>query len=97
MIIEYHPHVAPELEEIRDFYEQRLVGLGLAFLDEFECQVVRIANAPERWMKLKGDLRRCMLRRFPYVIYFRQIAPNHIRVTVVKHQRRHPEFGKDRI
>jgi len=96
MRIEYHPQVAQELEEIRDFYEQRSVGLGFVSVDVFERQVSRIAGAPERWMKVQGDVRRCMLSRFPYVIYFRQISPQCIRITVIKHQRRHPEYGRDR-
>lgn len=45
MTIEYHPAVAGELEEIRNFYDQRSPGLGSEFIDEFERQVLRIASA----------------------------------------------------
>lgn len=96
MTIEYHPAVAGELEEIRNFYDQRSPGLGSEFIDEFERQVLRIASAPTRWMVIERDIRRALLQRFPYVIYFRQLAPNRIRVTVVKHQRRHPDHGRNR-
>jgi hypothetical protein len=37
-----------------------------------------------------------MLARFPYVIYFLQTHANRLRVTVVKHQRRHPDLGRER-
>jgi toxin ParE1/3/4 len=43
-----------------------------------------------------GDLRRCLMRRFPYVIYFRKLGSECLRITVVKHQRRHPELGRAR-
>jgi len=33
MIVEYHPAVRSELEEIRDFYNSRAPGLGTAFVD----------------------------------------------------------------
>lgn len=35
MRIEYHPQVAAELEEIRDYYESKSEGLGRDFVDEF--------------------------------------------------------------
>ena len=97
MTVEYHPAVERELAEIRDFYELRVPGLGGEFIDEFERQVLRIAATPGRWMVVTGDIRRSLMRRFPYVIYFRQAALERIRITVVKHQRRHPEYGRDRM
>jgi len=96
MTVEYHPAIEHELAEVRDYYEQRSPGLGREFIDEFERQVLRIASAPGRWMVITQDLRRSLMKRFPYVIYFRQVAPDRVRITVVKHQRRHPEHGRDR-
>src|SRR6266446_5008515 len=96
MIIEYHPAVALELDEIRNYYNQRSAGLGDEFIDEFERQVLRIAAAPERWMVIERDIRRSMLKRFPFVIYFRQPSSDRIRITVVKYERRHPEHGRKR-
>jgi plasmid stabilization system protein ParE len=96
MTIEYHPDVERELAEARDFYEKRAPGLGEQFIDEFERQVLRIAANPGRWMVIRADVRRALMRRFPYTIYFRQLAPDRIRITVVKHQRRHPAYGLKR-
>jgi toxin ParE1/3/4 len=96
MTIEYHPEVERELDEARNFYENRAPGLGRQFIDEFERQVLRIAATPGRWTLLTRDVRRSLMKRFPYVIYFRQLSPASIRITVVKHQRRHPAYGKER-
>jgi toxin ParE1/3/4 len=96
MTIDYHPEVQRELEEARDFYEKRAPGLGAQFIDEFERQALRITATPERWMIIKADIRRALMSRFPYIIYFRQSAPDRIRITVVKHQRRHPAYGLER-
>ncbi|MEK7270827.1 MAG: type II toxin-antitoxin system RelE/ParE family toxin [Planctomycetota bacterium] len=96
MTIEYHPAVQPELEEVRQFYEGQLPGLGWEFIDEFERQALRIASTPLHWMVVNGDVRRCLMKRFPYIIYFRQVGPERIRITVVKHARRHPRFGRNR-
>lgn len=96
MKAEYHPAVEGELREIQRYYEDRSPGLGMQFLNEFERQVLLIAATPERWMVVSADIRRCLMRRFPYVIYFRRSSAERIRITVVKHQQRHPEYGCER-
>ena len=96
MRVEYHPAVEAELRAIRDYYEDRAPGLGTEFINEFERQVLALVAAPERWMAVSGDIRRCLMRRFPYTIYFRQVDKERIRITVVKHQRRHPDYGQER-
>ena len=96
MRIEYHPSLHGELEDVRDYYESQSEGLGLEFVTEFERQVLKIAKMPERWMIVRGDLRRSLMKRFPYVIFFRVVNAEIIRVTVVKHEKRHPSFGMRR-
>ena len=96
MSIEYHPSLYAELEQVRDYYESQSIGLGGDFVDEFERQVLKIAAMPDRWMIVRGDLRRSLMRRFPYVILFRVLQDDVIRVTVVKHEKRHPSFGMRR-
>ena len=96
MIIEYHPDVPIELEEIRDYYESKFLGLGDDFVDEFERQILKVAAMPTRWQIVRSDIRRSLMKRFPYVIFFREVSSDLIRVTVVKHEKRHPSFGLSR-
>ena len=96
MKIEYHPAIERELRQIIDFYNERSPGLGKRFLDEFEKQILNIASMPTRWLIVEADVRRTLMKRFPYVIYFRSIDDKILRVTVVKHQRRHPDCGRYR-
>ena len=96
MSIEYHPAVEAELREIERYYEERSPGLGRQFIDEFERQVLALAATPRRWRVVKDDVRRCLMRRFPYIVYFKQLDSVRIRITVVKHQRRHPSYGQSR-
>ena len=65
MKIEYHPALEAELEEIRDYYDERSQGLGIAFVDEFERQVLAIATMPTRWMIVERDIRPALMKRFP--------------------------------
>lgn len=69
-----HPSLADELEEIRNYYNSRSEGLGVDFVNEFERQVLQIAAMPERWMSVRGNIRRSLMKRFPYVILFRIIS-----------------------
>lgn len=96
MRIEYHPAIEAELAEIRDFYNERSPHLGDDFINEFERQVLRIAAMPTRWMTVRGDTRRALMKRFPYLILFRFVSESVIRVTVIKHERRHPAYGSNR-
>lgn len=96
MRVDYHPALEAELREIRRYYEDRSPGLGAEFIDEFERQVLKLLAAPERWMVVAAEIRRCLMRRFPYIIYFRIVDRQRIRITAVKHQRRHPHYGRER-
>lgn len=96
MRIEYHPAIESELQEIVKYYNNCSQGLGSEFLDEFEFQILRISSMPTRWMVVEKDIRRSLMKRFPYVIYFRALENEILRVTVVKHQRRHPDYGRSR-
>ena len=93
MRIEYHPAVENELREIIKYYNQSFAGLGFEFLDEFEKQILKISSMPALWITVQDDIQRSLMERFPYVIYFRVIDNNVLRVTMVKHQRRHPKLG----
>ena len=96
MRIEYHPALEAELAEVRDYYNARSRGLGDDFVDEFEREVLRIAATPRRWMVVRDDIRRALMKRFPYVILFRLLDEPAVRITVVKHEKRHPAYGVDR-
>ena len=93
MRVEYHPAVENGLREIIKYYNQSFAGLGFEFLDEFEKQILKISSMPALWITVQDDIQRSLMERFPYVIYFRVIDNSVLRVTMVKHQRRHPKLG----
>ncbi len=95
MRVEYHPAIEGELRQIIQFYNQSVEGLGAAFLDEFDRQILKIVENPSLWIEIENGIHRALMRRFPFIIYFR-ILNDRIRVLVVKHQRRHPKLGLSR-
>lgn len=96
MRIEYHPSIEGDLAEIRDYYNEQSRNLGDDFINEFERQVLRIAATPSRWMVVRGETRRALMKRFPYLILYRVVNDIVIPITVIKHERCHPAYGMNR-
>lgn len=78
-----------ELEGAVAWYEERRAGLGEEFFGEIVAAVERAATHPERCPLVFKDVRRTMLRRFPYAVYFRQ-RHDALVILAVFHGRRDP-------
>jgi plasmid stabilization system protein ParE len=96
MRLTYHPDAEAELAEAARFYEGRVAGLGSRFLREFDAAIATIQGAPERWRPVEEDIRRYLMRGFPYGIYYR-VRGDELRVLVVKHHSRHPDYWRYRM
>ena len=78
------------------WYESQREGLGREFRAAIEQYFERIAGNPERFPKIRGEVRRAVvLRRFPFVIHF-LIEPERIVILSVFHTSREPEQLKYR-
>ena len=84
-----------ELREARAWYDERQPGLGVRFAAAVELAVERIAETPLAYPKVRGELRRAVLRRFPYAIYFR-VLPEFVIILAVIHGRRAPQRWQSR-
>jgi plasmid stabilization system protein ParE len=96
MHLRYHPEAEAELVEATCFYEGKSPGLGARFRAEFDSATARILEAPERRRILEKDIRRFLMPRFPYSILYR-VEGETVRILVVKHHSRHPDYWKGRI
>lgn len=92
----YHPDAEAELIEAAQFYEEKVQGLGGGFLDAADESIRIIQQAPQRWRVLEGDVRRYLVPKFPYAIYYRAIA-DELRILSFKHHSRHPDFWRYRV
>ena len=79
-----------DVEAAFEWYENERPGLGLEFLDELRASYNRIADGPLKYQELRGDIRRALLRRFPYAVYF-AIEGDIVVVVAVLHASRDPE------
>jgi plasmid stabilization system protein ParE len=92
----YHPDAEAELIEAAQFYQRKSPGLGDRFLREFDAAIAAIQVAPQRWGIVEGDIRRYLMDRFPYGIYYRAEGEV-LRILVVKHHKRHPDYWRYRL
>ncbi|MHB8337407.1 MAG: type II toxin-antitoxin system RelE/ParE family toxin [Ignavibacteriaceae bacterium] len=85
-----------ELDEAIKYYDHQLPGLGFRFFQEISSAIERIKFTPEAWSKINGHTRRCMIKGFPYALFFIK-GKEEILITAVAHLHRNPEHYKDRI
>jgi len=95
MRIEYHPSVRQDVAEAMRRYKAVSEKLAGDFEAELRRLIAMAAAAPNRFHSLKPGFHRANLKRFPYHFIYREI-PEGIRVTLVRHHRRHPETGMER-
>ncbi len=85
-----------EFDDSIAFYESKRTGLGQEFRATIEQLFQDIADNPERFRKLGGDVRRAVVtHKFPFVIHF-LIEPERIVILSVFHASRNPEQLKFR-
>ena len=85
-----------DVEATFRWYEHELAGLGLEFLGELRSTYDRIVQGPLKYQDLRSGIRRALLRRFPYAVYF-SVEADVIVVLAVLHVHRDPaEWQKRR-
>jgi len=86
---------AAELEDAVQWYERRSVGLGLEFARRIRAVLAVIERAPMQFPEAAPGIRRALVRRFPYAVYF-LVDPDRIAVTAIFHHRRDPARWQSR-
>lgn len=98
MKIEFIEPAQAELDEAFLWYEEQRQGLGYEFLDEFEESLQRLSSHPEAYAPIEFDVRRCLLKRFPYGVIFGLDQQNDMIVIVaVSHLHKEPLYWRKRV
>lgn len=79
-----------EILKAYDRYFQNSPAAAQRFVDAVDEAIARIEERPELFPVIRGRLRRVLLRRFPYAVYFK-VYPASISVVGVIHGHRHPD------
>ncbi len=83
------PAAEADIVEAALWYESRAAGLGSEFLRSVDVSIAAIGRTPNVFPRIRGDIRRALLRRFPFALYF-VLEPPAIRVIACLHARRDP-------
>ena len=95
MRVSYNALVQKDVNRILKRYDSVSAGLGDEFWSELMSQIAATAQNPGRSHPTDNDFHRVNLKRFPYHFLFR-LLPDRMRITVVRHHKRHPGFGTKR-
>ena len=88
----FHPAARRELEEGIDHYDAESQGFGREFREEVQRVLPLLTKFPRLGQPVRRSVRRMMLSRFPYHIYYRLLESGHLRMLAVAHNRRRPEY-----
>ncbi|HAJ27957.1 MAG TPA: plasmid stabilization protein [Syntrophus sp. (in: bacteria)] len=88
-------YAGQELDDATQYYEVEYQGLGKRSRDEVRKAAKRISEYPEAWSVELGDVRKCILHKFPYKLLY-SVEKNHIFIIAVAHQHRRPDYWIDR-
>lgn len=93
--IDFHPDAALEANDAVDYCDALRAGLGDDFRDELNAALARIQQNPSLYAVERGAVRVCPLHRFPYSVYYEELA-GRIWVAAVGHQSRCPGYWSRR-
>lgn len=81
---------------IFDWYEKKLTGLGDKFITALEIAKVDLLNNPLVFAIWKKSIRRMVMRKFPYKIFYK-VYDDTIVILAIIHARRSNRFLKRRL
>ena len=85
-----------DLERIEDLYDGQQLGLGHEFRDAVDAVIARIADNPLAYADRYRGARRALLRRFPYVLWYR-VLESFVVVLACVHGKRDPRAIRARL
>jgi plasmid stabilization system protein ParE len=89
------PEAEVDIKDAYDWYEAQRKGLGESFLLCIEEAVSRVSRNPEIYSIIYKEVRRVLIHRFPFGVFFIE-GTESISVLAVLHARRNPKAWKGR-
>lgn len=95
MRLAFLPPAAQDVARALRWYERQRTGLGADFVEELARLLALVAASPSLFPVIHRGTRRALLRRFPYLVFFRVLEDSVI-VVAVFHSSRDPRRWADR-
>ena len=96
MIFRFTPEADAELTDARQWYSHHRKDLDLEFMECIELALSRIGSNPYLSPLVYGDIRRAVVQRFPFAIFY-EVMAEEIQIIAVFHSRRNPDTWKSRV
>lgn len=93
--LDVRPEAELDAEEAGAWYDGERDGLGTEFLTELRATFVRIEQGPLQFPRVSGEIRRAILHRFPFGVFF-VAEGNEATVLAITHLHRHPDTWQSR-
>lgn len=88
---QFHPEASLEYGEAVDYYIEINPLLADAFVGEAEHAISMIRKYPNRWRLVDENVRRYLVHRFPFGIYYSSNA-HIINIIAIMHLSRKPDY-----
>lgn len=85
-----------DIAKAQVWYETQQTGLGAEFRSEISQVIDRLAATPLIYQIVHRDIRRAIVRRFPYLVWYR-VAAEMVIVLACTYAGRDPERVKARL
>ena len=90
LAVVYRPKVGRDLAAGFGYYEEQSRGLGEQFLSAVDAAFDAIERYPEMFSRVHGEVRRALVTRFPYAVFYR-VEFKRVVVLTVLHTARDPK------
>ena len=90
MIFRFTPEAEAELTDARQWYTHQRQNLDLEFMQCVDDTLSRVVANPHSFPVIYRNLRRAIVRRFPFAVFY-EVTDDEIQVVAVFHSRRNPE------
>ena len=94
--LKFHLLAREEVSDAYLYYENQKLGLGDNFLENLDDIFNLILDNPNLYPKDFEEVRKALLKKFPFTIYY-EIVEEQIFVYSVFHQSRNPENWRQRM
>jgi plasmid stabilization system protein ParE len=85
-----------EFDEAFDYYEGQQPGLGVDFAARVQQVFDRISATPQMHAVVFADVRKAVVSRFPYCVFYRAESAR-VEVIAIFHNRRDPSIWQGRV
>lgn len=96
MNVTLRPEAEADLESAARWHEERREGLGSRLLDEVLRTIALIAENPQSYPRVHGEIRRAVTHRFPFGVFYLMESDGMV-VVAIMHASRDPARWKERI